>query len=38
MKPQEIFLSTLGLPCPCGSHSAVFNGAGIYASGRRLAV
>ncbi|MCD6851086.1 hypothetical protein LTT70_25805, partial [Escherichia coli] len=24
--------------CPCGSHSAVFNGAGIYASGRRLAV
>ncbi len=20
--------------CPCGSHSAVFNGAGIYASGR----
>ncbi|GLG15163.1 hypothetical protein SGP15004_43760 [Shigella flexneri] len=24
--------------CPCGSHSAVFDGAGIYASGRRLAV
>lgn len=22
--------------CPCGSHSAVFNGAGIYASGPRL--
>nr|WP_261785149.1 hypothetical protein [Escherichia marmotae] len=31
-------INTLTKYGPCGSHSTVFDGTGIYASGRRLAV